>query len=162
MVIIHIAGVQERCNAMLQRHQWGSNRKQLVTGHRTETYINTLLKPCQSNWRRYMIKLEKGRNLLALTQNFHMVPCLLCIHIHSPYSDWQTPQWVLKCLIIYRTLFNFCPSFKDLFTSLVKVIHFYYYFCVVCVLLLFAWGLLPLSIREEVSFSGGLFTIYLE
>ena len=36
-------------------------------------------------------------SLVALNQNCHMVPSLLCVHIYSYSCDWQRPLWVLKC-----------------------------------------------------------------
>ena len=50
-------------------------------------------------------------SLVAFTQNCRKTPALLCAHIHSPSSNWQRPQWVLKCC--------------DFFTFSVRVIHFF-------------------------------------
>ena len=61
----------------------------------------------------------------------HTVKMATYVHKHSPCSDCQRSQWVLKHFIIFHMPFYVCLSSGDLFTFPVSVLHFHYYICIV-------------------------------
>ena len=80
-----------------------------------------------SRWKTHMENFEIFRHSLR-SFSIRMMSSLLCVHIHSPSSDWQRSQWVLKHLIIFRVPFYvFSPKISSLFQW---VIHFYSYYCI--------------------------------
>ena len=62
---------------------------------------------------------------------------LLCVHVHSPSSDWQRSPWVLKHLKLFTVCSFMCLSSRDIFIFSVRVIHFYSYFSIIHTVVLF-------------------------
>lgn len=64
MIVVRVARLQERCDTMLQRHQWRPNREQLVTRHRSIVRLSVQIAPLPHRRVRPTARLVRLRFLL--------------------------------------------------------------------------------------------------